>query len=98
MDVLEKPDVQTDNFTDVVVEYVEDDSPEVRTHIVNPPANVHIWTPGMTAQDIVDIARARSIEVKALCGYTWIPIRNPDKYPVCEKCMDLAGAIIKDMG
>lgn len=25
----------------------------------------------------------------ALCGKTWIPGRDPEKYPVCPKCKEL---------
>lgn len=69
-----------------------------KTHIVNPPNNTHIWKPGMTAQDIVLIARLQNLEVTALCGYTWVPKANPEKYDVCEECMKLAGDLLRDAG
>lgn len=25
-------------------------------------------------------------EIVALCGYRWIPTRDPQKFPVCEAC------------
>lgn len=25
----------------------------------------------------------------AICGYTWVPSRNPENHPVCPKCMEL---------
>lgn len=61
-----------------------------RTHIINPPGNLHIWTPGMTSQDVVSIARLRGIEVVALCGYRFVPKRDPEKYDSCQECMDIA--------
>lgn len=25
-------------------------------------------------------------EVTALCGYRWVPTRDPKKFPICEAC------------
>lgn len=25
----------------------------------------------------------------ALCGKTWVPSRDPDRYPVCKMCIDV---------
>jgi hypothetical protein len=64
-------------------------------HIVNPPGNLHIWKPGMEAQDIVDIARVKGIEVRALCGAEFVPTRNPeDVKQTCNACLDIAGEIM----
>ena len=27
--------------------------------------------------------------VIALCGKVWVPVRNPDKYPVCPVCKEI---------
>lgn len=27
--------------------------------------------------------------VIALCGKVWIPVRNPDRYPVCPACKEI---------
>lgn len=27
--------------------------------------------------------------VIALCGKTWVPARNPEKYPVCPECKEI---------
>lgn len=27
--------------------------------------------------------------VRALCGKTWVPSRNPEKYSVCPSCKDI---------
>lgn len=70
---------------------------EHKTHIINPPANLHIFQEGMEAQDIVDIARATGQEVVALCGFRFIPKRNPDKYDACQLCIDKAGEIMREM-
>ena len=34
--------------------------------------------------------------VKALCGKTWVPGRDPDKFPVCPACKDIYDKRIKD--
>lgn len=66
------------------------------THIVNPPMNEHVGGPGLTSKEIVFIAREFHIEVVALCGYRWVPVNDPEKYPVCEECMRIAGIYIKE--
>lgn len=76
----------------------EDDGKEHRTHIINPPANQHIWKPGMEIQEVVDIARFQGLEVTALCGYRWVPKRNPEKYDVCQECFRIAGEIMRERG
>ena len=30
--------------------------------------------------------------VTALCGKTWVPSRDPKRYPVCPTCMEIWGA------
>ena len=91
-------------MTDTLLEIVEDtellpyeesDDPNRRTHIVNPPNNLHIWTPGMSAQDFVDLARLNGLEVVALCGYRWVPKHNPEKYDVCETCFKIASGLMR---
>lgn len=96
-DLLEKADV--DKHIDVeVLPYDESGPGDHRTHIVNPPNNIHIWREGMSAQDVVDVARVKGLKVKALCGYQWIPKRNPEKYDACEACIKIAGDIMREMG
>lgn len=100
--------MSTDTFTDPGLKYSilddafpyedTDDGNDHLTHIVSPPENVHIFQPGMEAQDIVDIARATGQEIKALCGYTFVPKRNPEKYDACQSCMDIAGHIMRGLG
>lgn len=29
----------------------------------------------------------------ALCGFTWVPSRNPENYPICPKCLEVAKGI-----
>lgn len=77
---------------------VDNEAHDRFTHIVNPPNNVHIWQEGMSAQDVVDIARTNGWPVRALCGKEWIPKHNPDKYPACPTCMGIAHQIMSEMG
>lgn len=76
----------------------QDQKDDHRTHIINPPMNLHIWKPGMATQDIVDIARFGGLEIFAICGYRFVPKRNPEKYDVCENCMKEAQKIMSDSG
>lgn len=87
-----------DNDTDLIPYEEPDPNREYRAHVVNPPANTHIWRPGMEAQDVVDIARATGQHVVALCGYRFIPKHNPDKFDACERCFEVAGEILSQEG
>lgn len=64
-------------------------------HIVNPPANIHIWQPGMDMTEVVTLARMNELELTALCGYRWVPKRNPMNYPPCETCVDKAAELMR---
>lgn len=89
-DVIVKPEI---------VPYDEtEENGDTRTHIVNPPHNIHIWEPGMSMQTTVDLARLREVPLVALCGYTFIPKKNPDKFPACEECVKIAGELMRGAG
>jgi hypothetical protein len=34
-------------------------------------------------------SRVLGIPIKALCGKTWVPSRDPERYPVCPDCLRL---------
>lgn len=76
------------------------DGADHRTHIVNPEGNEHILpvTNGKEMQELVDIARFTEQEIVALCGYKWIPKRNPEKFDLCEACRLRAEQIMQEMG
>ena len=77
----------------------EDDAPDDhKTHIVNPPLNTHIWRQGMSSQQMVDLARAEQLPLVMLCGTVLTPKFNPDKYPACESCIDIAGKLMREEG
>ena len=42
-----------------------------------------------TGIELVMLARVEGIPVTALCGYTWVPTRDPKAYPLCARCRDL---------
>ena len=88
----------TDDLTITVAIPYETGGTNDRTHIVNPPANTHIWRPGMTSQDIVDIARVTQQNVKTLCGKVFTPKQDPERFEACEECMRIAGDIMREMG
>jgi hypothetical protein len=81
-------------FEDEELETDDSDSEDVR-HIVSPVGNEHIWRPGMEAQDVVDIAIVRGIEIVALCGYRWVPSSVVTQgLETCEICVDLMSKIL----
>lgn len=98
--------IATEETTDISVDVetivapFEDDGThgENFAHIVNPPNNLHIWTPGMTSRDVVNIARSEGLKVKALCGKEWVPKRNPELHPACKTCMDIAMELMAGAG
>jgi len=74
------------------------DGKDHKTHVISPHENQEIWQPGMTAQDIIMVARLSGREVTALCGYKWVPKANPEKYDVCEACLKLAESVLNEFG
>jgi hypothetical protein len=41
------------------------------------------------AAAVVLEARIMGTPVEALCGYVWVPSRDPKQLPVCEKCKSI---------
>jgi len=61
----------------------------------------HIVLEGYTPKDgdfvplensVVD-AMVNSTPVRALCGKIWVPGRNPEKYPLCPTCKEIAESL-----
>ncbi len=42
-----------------------------------------------SVQAIITEARVMGTPVTALCGYTWVPSRDPKKHPLCKKCEEI---------
>jgi hypothetical protein len=83
---------------DEIVPFEEPTDADQKAHVVNPPLNTHIWKPGITSQDMVDLARTYGIELVALCGHRFVPKHNPDKLDACETCMKIAGELMRENG
>lgn len=76
-----------------IIPFEENDDPDLRTHIVVGVDNLHIWRSGMSSRDVVDMARMMGVEVKALCGYVFIPKHNPERFNSCEGCLRMASGL-----
>ena len=57
----------------------------------DPGTHAHIVKsdPGVTAAAVVLEARINGTPVEALCGYQWIPSKDPQKLPICPKCKEV---------
>jgi hypothetical protein len=55
------------------------------------PAVAHIvkTEPGESAQAKVLEARIFGTPIEALCGHVWIPSRDPQQLPMCQKCKEI---------
>jgi hypothetical protein len=55
------------------------------------PVMAHIvkTEPGESAVAKVLEARIYGTPVEALCGYVWVPSRDPKQLPVCQKCKEV---------
>jgi Protein of unknown function (DUF3039) len=42
-----------------------------------------------SSETLVLEARINGTPLTALCGYTWVPSRDPQKYPICQKCLEV---------
>lgn len=94
-EILTLPDVDQSIVTTQVADIDEGEKDDNLRHIIRPGDNPHIWRPGQgqTGQDTVDIARVRSIEIKALCGKVFVPKNNPEGRDTCDTCIGIAGMI-----
>jgi len=49
----------------------------------------------VTKEDALTAA-VEGAPIMALCGKVWVPHRNPDSYPVCPTCLEIAEEIWND--
>ena len=56
-----------------------------------PPSVAHIVkvAPGEDAQAKVLEARVTGTPVEALCGFVWVPSRDPRSLPLCQACKEV---------
>jgi rubrerythrin len=91
-----------ETILEVYTEPVTEKKVKNYVHIVNPPANKHIQQHAdmaMTAKEIVEYARRNGLEVVCLCGYRFIPTRNPEAVnDTCPICIDVAGMLMRNSG
>jgi len=66
--------------------------PETDRSGSGPADCAHIVDQRDPANDIT-AAVVEGREVTALCGYRWIPYREPEGRPVCEACVEAYGRI-----
>ena len=64
--------------------------PDERTETGEPTA-AHIVKVkrGENAAAVVLEARINGTPVEALCGFVWVPSRDPKQLPVCEECKSI---------
>lgn len=79
-DLETMPVSDTDLLTD---EQTETDEPTA-AHIVKVKR-------GENAQAVVLEARIMGTPIEALCGFVWVPSRDPKQLPVCEECKAMYG-------
>ena len=55
------------------------------------PHSAHIvkTDPGENAAAKVLEARIMGTPIEALCGYVWVPSRDPKQLPLCEECKSI---------
>lgn len=55
------------------------------------PTAAHIVKvgPGENAAAVVLEARVMGTPVEALCGFVWVPSRDPKQLPMCEECKSI---------
>ena len=70
-----------------------DESSSLRSDTGDGPVTHIVWIPEdkmkMSAAAYVMAARIEGLMIRALCGYEWVPSRDPKQHPVCGKCRDI---------
>lgn len=75
----------------------EETEPGKLAHIV-PPDLGPDGKPTRTGAVKVMEARLNGTPVTALCGWTWVPQQDPQRFPLCHRCKELADGINFDPG
>lgn len=67
-----------------------DNDDPTRTHIVNCPPDKDSTEAWLTE------ARIYGLVVTAVCGHTWVPQRDPHRFPICERCVEAANILVAE--
>lgn len=67
----------------IATETTQENEDPVYTHIIDRGDDER------SANAIVLEARVLGLPVTALCGHTWVPSRDPQRHPICEKCVEM---------
>jgi hypothetical protein len=78
VDTLVRPEAEVIPVADL--DTTEDK--ENATHIVK-------TKPGENAIAKVTEARIYGFQIEALCGYVWVPSKDPKNHPICSKCQQI---------
>lgn len=75
-------------MTDLETMPAEIDLDPVETTETGKPTSAHIVKTkrGENAAAVVLEARIMGTPIEALCGFVWVPSRDPKQLPVCEEC------------
>lgn len=73
----------TDTLVITETEIVTENDSPIYTHIIDRGDDER------PAEAIVLEARVNGTPLTALCGHVWVPSRDPQKYPICQKCVEI---------
>jgi hypothetical protein len=75
-------------MTDLETMPIDVDLDPEETTETGEPISAHIVKVerGQNAAAVVLEARINGTPVEALCGFVWVPSRDPKQLPLCEKC------------
>ena len=76
----------TDIDIDIDIKPVTEDGDPLVAHIVLSPDE-------RTAASYILEAMISGFPVTAICGKVWVPSRNPEPLPLCDKCKELYGTL-----
>jgi hypothetical protein len=66
--------------------------------VTGEPRYAHIVAPDgqHTALELVMRARVNGTPVTAICGHTWVPDRDPKRFPICARCREIRAQLRPD--
>lgn len=78
-------------MTDLEVLPADVDLDPVETTETDEPTSAHIVKTkrGENAAAVVLEARIMGTPIEALCGFVWVPSRDPKQLPICEQCKNI---------